>query len=233
MLTLVAAAVLSAPHSAADAPVLQKSVMTAWEARSGFVPLFDGQSLSGWKGWKRSDPPSAWKARNGELVLAKEEGGGGDLCTAEPYGDFDLRLEWKIAKNGNSGVIYRAGEDYDYSWKTGPEYQILDDWAGGRTRPTVYTSGAFYEMYAAPFMLARPAGEWNETRIVCRGNRVEHWLNSVLVVSCEIGSDDWMERYQKSKFRAFPEFGKKAEGFIVLQDHGNEVAFRRVRIRKL
>jgi len=194
---------------------LQNPIVTPYEARIGFKPLFDGQTTTGWKAWRGTGVPTRWQAENGELVLNSGEGSGGDLCTVLQFGDFDLRLEFKIAPRGNSGIIYRAGEDYPESWKTGPEFQVLDDYAATQGRPTRFSTASFYELYAAPMMLSRPAGEWNEVRIVAHGKHIQHWFNQVKVVDCVIGSDDWNDRARRSKFVAFPEFGQKPRGYIV------------------
>lgn len=225
MLALLAAVTICSPY--------QSPVMTPFEAKIGFKPLFDGKTTTGWKAWKSDGVPTRWKAENGELVLKSGEGSGGDLCTVLQFGDFDFRLEFKIAPRGNSGIIYRAGEDYPESWKTGPEFQVLDDYAATQGKATRFSTASFYELYAAPMMLSRPAGEWNDVRIVAKGRHIEHWFNNVKVVDCVIGSEDWNARRQRSKFVAFPEFAQKSRGFIVLQDHGASVAFRRVRIREL
>lgn len=210
----------------------QVPIVTPYEAKIGFRPLFDGRTTAGWKAWKGTGVPSRWASDSGMLILRSGEGEGGDLSTVQQYGDFELRLEWRIARRGNSGIIYRAGEEYPEPWKTGPEFQVLDDYGYTGGRPTGTTAGAFYEMYAPPAMFTRTAGEWNEARIVARGSHIEHWLNQVKVVDCTIGSSDWNARYEKSKFKQFPEFAKKSTGYIVLQDHGAEVAFRRIRIRE-
>ncbi|HRK22360.1 MAG TPA: DUF1080 domain-containing protein, partial [Fimbriimonadaceae bacterium] len=221
MFALLAVGLAAAPF--------QTPIVTPFEAKIGFRPLFDGRTTAGWKAWRGTGVPSRWQSENGMLILKAGEGSGGDLGTVEQFGNFELRLEFRIARRGNSGIIYRAGEDYPEPWKTGPEFQVLDDFGYTGGRPTWTTTGSFYEMYAPPAMFSRPAGEWNEARIVAKGNRIEHWLNQVKVVDCTIGSNDWNARYEKSKFKEFPEFARKPRGFIVLQDHGAEVAYRRIR----
>lgn len=214
-------------------PIVQSHVMTPYEAKIGFRPLFDGQTTTGWKAWRGTGVPKAWEAENFELVLRPGSGAGGDLCSVTQFADFDLRLEWKIAKGGNSGIIYRAAKDYPESWKTGPEYQVLDDYAAFGGRPADTSAASLYDMIAPPMMVSKPAGEWNETRIVVRGNHIAHWFNHVKVVDCVVGSPDWNARIERSKFKEFPEYARKTRGYIVLQDHGAQVAYRRIRIKEL
>ena len=203
-----------------------------WEEDNGFVPLFNGRDLSNWKGYKQPNPPGSWHVENGELIV-RPGGNGGDICTDKEYADFDLRLEWNTTKGGNSGVIYRSGEDYDASWQTGPEYQLFDDFQSGTGKADLHSAGALYDLYMPTKFVTRKPGEWNETRIVLKGNHIEHWLNGRKVVNCEVGSNDWNERINKSKFKAYPKFANLKKGYLLLQDHGHELRFRRVRIKEL
>jgi len=214
-------------------PAFQEPQLRSGDIEEGFLPLFDGKSLSGWKGYKQANPPANWKAENGELIVRPGSGGGGDISTAKEYADFDLRLEWNVSKNGNSGIIYRSGGDYDACWKTGPEYQVFDDFRGGQGQAGPHSAGAMYDMYIPSKFVSKPPGEWNETRIVAKGSHIEHWLNGTKIVETEVGSEDWNSRYDKSKFKAFPEFARKKKGYILLQDHGAELRFRNIRIKEL
>ena len=163
--------------------------------------------------------------------------GQGDIITRESFKDFDLRLEWKISEGGNSGIMYRVsetGEGTDATYLTGPEYQLLDDVKAADNKTTMTRAGALYGIYPAPDASpVKPAGEWNEARIVLRGNRIEHWLNGQKIVDAEMGSEDWNQRLAASKFATWPRFAKEAEGHIALQDHGNVVSFRNIRIKRL
>jgi len=210
----------------------QKPILSFWEEENGFKPLFNGRDLSNWRGYKRETPPGAWHIENGELVV-RPGGNGGDICTGSEYADFDLRLEWNTTKGGNSGVIYRSSEDYDASWKTGPEYQVFDDFQSGEGKADLHSAGALYDLYVPTKFVTRKPGEWNETRIVVKGNHIEHWLNGTKIVNCEVGSKDWNERLDKSKFKAYSEFARKRKGYILLQDHGHEIRYRRIRIKEL
>ncbi len=151
----------------------------------------------------------------------------GDIVTKSHYKDFDLRFEWKISEGGNSGIKYRTRS------RLGLEYQILDDERHKDRKNPSHRAGALYDLYPTvdnkPY---KPAGEWNTGRIVAKGNHIQHWLNSTLVVEVELGSDDWAERFQKSKYRKHEGFGTWT-GPILLQDHRNKVWFRNVRIEEL
>ena len=201
-----------------------------------WVDLFDGASLNGWRAFGGGPAPSAWRVEDGALHFTPS-GTRGDLVADGAYGDFELELEYRIAECGNSGVIYRAAEGpgLDTPWRTGLEYQVLDGCHPDAAYPS-HTAGALYDLYVPTSDAARPAGEWNAVRIVVRGGRVEHWLNGERVVEAEIGSDEWDARQAASKFRdadAFPRFGTYPEGTIALQDHGDEVWYRNVRLRPL
>lgn len=224
MTALIAALVLTSSP--------QRPILSFWEEENGFKALFNGKNLSNWRGYKRPNPPGAWKAVNGELVISPGRNGG-DICTEKEYADFDLRLEWNTTKGGNSGVIYRSSEDYNASWQTGPEYQIFDDYQSGTGKADLHSAGSLYDLYIPTRFVTRKPGEWNETRIVVKGNHLEHWLNGHKVVNCEVGSTDWNERIAKSKFKSYSEFGRKKKGYILLQDHGAVIKFRRIRIKEL
>lgn len=193
-------------------------------------PLFDGKSTAGWRGFRQPSMPDGWKVVDGVLTRT---GKAGDIVTVDEFGDFELRVEWKIAPGGNSGIFYRVTEDDEVMWHTAPEMQIIDD-AGYRSplKPA-QTSGANYDLHAPARSVAKPAGEWNTSRIVARGTRIEHWLNGVKVVDYEIGSADWEERVKASKFKDYPRYARARRGRIGIQDHGDEVAFRSIRVRSL
>jgi 3-keto-disaccharide hydrolase len=183
-----------------------------------------------WRGFKMDSLPSGWQIVDGALTRVAS---GGDIVTRKTYRDFELTLEWKVAPGGNSGIFYRASEDDDAIYWTAPEMQVLDD-AGhkdGQSRLTA--AGSDYGLYPAPAGVVKPAGEWNSVRIDVRGNHVEHWLNGVKVVEYELGSPDWEAKVKASKFAPHPRYGRNAEGHIGLQDHGDWVAYRNIKIREL
>ncbi len=213
-----------------QAPDMPK--LTRLEKALGFELIFDGKTLNGWTGFRMDHPPKNWVAKDGVLTCSPGPEGG-DLRTTRMYGDFELALDYKISPQGNSGIMYRSTEDHEASWQTGPEFQILDDQGHGMAADGVNSSGAAYDFYGPKGKVLRPAGEWNEVRIVACGNHIEHWMNGVKIVEYEIGSPEWTAIYKKTKFAEFPDFARHPKGYIVLQDHGHEVSFRNIRIRKL
>ncbi|HEY7612253.1 MAG TPA: DUF1080 domain-containing protein [Gemmatimonadales bacterium] len=191
-------------------------------------PLFDGRSLEHWRGFRRDEVPDGWRVVDGALTRV---GRAGDLITREVFGDFELSLEWNVAAGGNSGIMYRVTEDAAETYHTGPEMQVLDDARHPDGRSRLTAAGAVYGLYPAEAGVVKPAGEWNAVRIVARGSRVEHWLNGVQVAAYELGSADWSARVAASKFSKWPGYGRAPAGHIALQDHGDRVAYRDIRIR--
>jgi hypothetical protein len=214
-----------------DQPGAENVIMIdAKEAREGFTPLFNGHDLAGWRGYKQPHAPAGWTVQDGMIVRTT---GGGDLITENDFANFELRLDWKISPGGNSGIFYRGTEEYEAIYWSAPEMQILDDavHADGRNRLT--SAGSDYGLYAAPEGVVHPAGEWNSVRLIVNGNKVEQWLNGQKVVEYELGSADWTAKVAASKFSQWPGYGKAARGHIGLQDHGDRVWFRNIRIKML
>jgi hypothetical protein len=204
--------------------------LTPAERAEGWKLLFDGASMNGWRGFKSTAPPAGWKAVNGELVRQES---GGDLMTAEQFGDFELRLEWKVTKNGNSGIMFRVTDQGGQTYETGPEFQILDN-AGHKDGKNPMTSaGSNYAMHAPARDVTRPVGEWNDVRLIVRGPHVEHWMNGAKLLEYELWSEDWETRVKASKFAKMPGYGRAKRGHIVLQDHGDLVWYRNVKVRPL
>jgi hypothetical protein len=208
----------------------QMPTLTAEEKAAGWKLLFDGKSLAGWRSYKSETPPTGWRAVNGELV---RDGEGGDLMTAEQFDDFELRFEWKVTANGNSGIIYRIATTEEFPWQTGPEYQILHNQGHRDGKAPITSAASNYAVNPPTKDVTRPVGEWNEGRLVARGNRVEHWLNGEKVVEYEINSADWLERVKASKFAKLANYGRIKRGYIALQDHGDVVSYRNIKIRTL
>lgn len=221
---------------AAAALVLFASVATApsvgAQPRPGaWVSLFDGRSLTGWHNYDTpGQPVVGWSAENGLLVRS---GPGGDLTTDKQYASFELELEWKVEKGGNSGIIYRIDHRGEKTYLSGPEMQILDDAVHQDGRNPLTSAGANYALHPAVPGLTKGAGVWNSVRLVVRGTQVEHWLNGKQVVAYELGSADWERRRKASKFANAELYGRASRGHIALQDHGDRVAFRNLRIREL
>jgi hypothetical protein len=233
VLSLLAAlaTVLSAASvsPAAEEPAATKAAKED-KAASKFVKLFEGDKDKTWVGYNQDKWPEGWELADGVL---HRKSGGGDLQSIEEYGDFDLRFGWKVSEGGNSGVMYRVSREKGPAYETGPEYQILDNERHQDGKSPLTSSASLYALYAPSKDVVKPAGQWNRGRIVLQGNRVRHFLNGEKVVDVEIGSEDWNKRLAESKFATWPKFAKNKRGFIVLQDHGDEVWFRNMRIKRL
>jgi len=202
------------------------------EATEDFVPLFDGKSLGGWTTQSGKPVTRGWVAENGELARKSR---GGAIYTKQEYGDFDLRFEWKIAPGGNGGVKYRVafykqGVRGRPGW-LGCEYQV---WGDRKQDRGDHSAGALYDLFAPnDKKQLRPAGEFNESRIVAQGTHIEHWLNGEKVVEVDTSSDAWKKRIAESKFSIVPNFFQNPQGRIQIQDHGHPVTYRNIRIRVL
>jgi hypothetical protein len=196
----------------------------AWRA------LLEDHSAPAWRGWKEPGLPAGWHVEGG--VLSKD-GNVDDLVTNESFGNFELELEWKIGKAGNSGIFYRGTREYDHIYWSAPEYQLLDDanTEDGKSRLTA--AGSAYALYGAAAGAVLPYDQWNKTRLIVKGNHVEHWLNGKKVVEYELKSPEWKSRVAASKFAAYPNYGLAASGLIGLQgDHPGALAIRGIRIRE-
>ena len=215
----------------ASAPMKSDSARGAPAPAEGeWRTLFDGRSLDAWRGFRNSRVPAGWQVVDSALTRVAE---GGDLITRDEFGDFELTLDWKVPEGGNSGIMYRVTEDAAATYETGPEMQVLDDARHKDGQSRLTSAGSAYGLYAAPAGVVKPAGEWNAVRIVVRGNLVEHWLNGSKVVEYELGSPDWEAKVKASKFKQWPGYGRAASGHIALQDHGDRVAYRDIKIRAL
>jgi hypothetical protein len=233
LMALTLAGLASVASSAADPNSLGDEEKTA-----GWRLLFDGRSTAGWRGYKSTTVPGSWRVENGSL-LSRREGGvsGGDLITDEEFSDFELLLEWKMTKGGNSGVIYRATEEHDEVWQSGPEYQILDNAGHMDGLNPLASAGACYAVFAPAKDATRPLGQWNETRILCQGKHVEHWLNGDKLLEYDVGSDCWKAHVKTSRYylTAYGQgnWGQATRGHIGLQDYGGAIEYRSIRIRPM
>ncbi|HEV2671886.1 MAG TPA: DUF1080 domain-containing protein [Gemmatimonadales bacterium] len=235
-LLLLALAVVASSCKAQSQPPPPSATSTAQntltdaEQTAGWRLLFDGQTTAGWRNYGKKTISDGWKVQDGALTRT---GAGGDIITNDEFGNFELSLEWKIEPGGNSGIFYRASEDSDEIYWNAPEVQVLDDAKHPDGQNRLTSAGAAYDLYAAPAGIVKPANEWNAVRIIANGNHIEHWMNGVKLVEYEIGSRDWDSKVAGSKFAPHKKFGRNPQGHIGLQDHGNIVAFRNIKIRVL
>ncbi|GJQ30003.1 MAG: hypothetical protein HBSAPP03_18870 [Phycisphaerae bacterium] len=212
---------------------VDQNMLTPEEEQHGWRLLFDGSTTTGWHGWKQPKfPDKGWSVQGGTLCFTPGQGGG-DIATDGEFADFELSFDWKVAEGGNSGVMYRCTEDKTYPWETGREYQILDDRRHNDGKGKLTRAACVYAVAPLAFDVARPAGEWNHGRIVCRGSRIEHHLNGFKVVDLDTTSPEYAAAVEASKFKSMPDYGKRDKGRIALQDHGDPVWYRNIKIREL
>jgi hypothetical protein len=213
------------PLAMADAPAKKEAA---------FVTLTGHNGREHWLGYGLDKAKDSWPA-NWEFVdgVLHAKGGGADLKSREQYGDFDLRFEWKVPRGANSGVMYRVSQETDPAYYTGPEYQIVDNVRHSDGANPKTSAASLYDLYPPIKDVTEPAGDWNDARIVISHNHVEHYLNGKKVLEYELGSPDWNKRVAASKFAPWKKFGTNRRGHIVLQDHGDQVWYRKVRIKSL
>jgi hypothetical protein len=211
--------------------LLTAFIMVGFLSNSEWTVLFDGKTVKGLRGYKQSGFPDSWEIVDGTLKTVP--GHGVDLISEEVYKNFELELEWKVPKGGNSGIFYFATEEGDYIWQSALEMQVVDDEKHIDGKNTLTSAGALYAMIAPSANVVKPVGEFNQVRIKVKNNHVEHWLNGTKIVEYVYGSDMMWDLVEKSKFNKMPLFAKASEGHIGLQgDHGL-IWYKNIRIRRL
>lgn len=201
--------------------------LSAAEKADGWQLLFDGKTKEGWRNYQKDTVSDGWAVVDGALTRVGR--GAGTIITADQFEAFELSLEYNISVGGNSGIMFHATEDARTAWRTGPEIQVQDN----KDAHDPQLSGWLYQLYKPDIDATYPAGQWNRLRFRLTPERGELWMNGVKYYEFVKGSDDWNTRVSKSKFREMPQFGKPTKGHICLQDHGNKVAYRNIKIRPL
>jgi hypothetical protein len=221
-------------NTAMETPQLSASNGGEW------ITLFDGTSMDQFTGFKADKPGDAWTIEDGTLYFQgtkkKEENlSGGDLITKESFSDFHLRLEWKISENGNSGIMFHVVDngEYDATYHTGPEYQLLDNEGHRDGQIVTHRTANLYDLIASEQEPVKPVGEWNLSEIIVHDGVLEFYLNGVQTVKTTMWDDAWNEMVAGSKFKDMPGFAKYKEGRIALQDHNDDVWFRNIEIKRL
>lgn len=225
----------AAPAAAAEDTSISTENAGAW------TTLFNGTDLSGWHTYGKEGVGAAWKIDDGAIYLdvANKDGwqaeGGGDIVTDKSFGNYELELEWKIGECGNSGIIYNIVEtdEYDYPWLTGPEMQVLDNTCHPDAKIKTHRAGDLYDFISVAEENVKPAGQWNKVNLIVTDGKVEHWLNGKKQVEYANKGPEWEAMIDKSKFKDFDAFGMSTSGKISLQDHGDAVWYRNIRIREL
>ncbi|MFN9493779.1 MAG: DUF1080 domain-containing protein [Sphingobacteriales bacterium] len=224
----------------AAAPVAENT-LTDQEKADGWMLLYDGTSKSGWHVWHSKSDGSAWKADSGTLRLDPKGTkdwqtiGGGDLVTDSAFTNFHFSVEWKVADSGNSGIIFLVQEDakYEHTWHTGPEMQVLDNNGHPDAKIIKHRAGDLYDLISSAKETVKKAGEWNKAEVIYNKGALDLILNGEKVVSTRLDDESWKKLKAGSKFKDQPGFGAFTSGHIALQDHGNKVWYRNVKIKKI
>ena len=208
--------------------------LTDAEKNEGWVLLFDGQTKNGWHSYNKKGNIEDWKVENGALVLTSTKKDD-DIVTDEEYENYHLMLDWNISEGGNSGIIFSVKEspEYDRSFKTGPEMQVLDNERHADAKIPKHRAGDLYDLIASSVETVKPAGEWNTAEIIKNKDSLTLRLNGATVVQTKIFDDNWKKMIAKSKFKEWKTFGTFKKGVIALQDHGDKVMYRNIKLRKL
>lgn len=205
-------------------------------ADSGWVSLFDGTTTAGWHSYGKTTAEARWKVVDGTIALDTTVKEGEDLVTDNSYENFDLKLQWKISKNGNSGIIFLIQEDttkYKRTYNSGPEMQVLDNDGHPDGKITKHRAGDLYDLIKSSSEPVKPVGEWNQVEIIVNKGKLDLILNGVTTVSTTLWDDAWKKLVAGSKFKVMPNWGTFTSGKIALQDHGNAVWYKDIKIKKL
>lgn len=218
------------------------NMLSKQEKKEGWQLLFDGVSTKGWHTYGKSEVGAAWQVKDGTIFLdaSKKAGwqtsGGGDIVTDDAFENYHLKLEWKIAPNGNSGIIFNVQDDrakYEHVWHTGMEMQVLDNNGHPDAKIFKHRAGDLYDLIASSVETVKPVGEWNLAEIIQNQGKLELKLNGATIVTTTLWDDGWKNLLANSKFKNMPDFGRFRGGNIALQDHGDNVWYRNIKIRKL
>jgi len=215
------------------------NTLTAAEKKDGWKLLFDGKSLDAWRGYKMQTLPVGWTVEDGAIHFmpppkdAPAAGQRQDIITKEQYQDFELVVEWAVTPAGNSGIFFHVAETGARTYETGPEFQVLDNKGHKDGEKPVTSAGSNYALHAPVKDVTKPIGEWNEARITVKGAHVTHSLNGTKLLEYDLWTPEWKAMVEASKFKAMPGYGLEKTGHIALQDHGDHVMFRSIKIRAL
>ena len=217
---------------------LSSNILSPKEKQQGWVLLFDGTTLNGWKGFNVKDVPKNWSVEGNQLTCSRKgENMEGDILTAEKYENFELMVDWKVSAKANSGIFYHVveGSQYHSPYETGPEYQVIDDLGWPDKLGEWQKTGSDYAMHPADTTkkVLQPVGQWNHTKIIVNRGHVQHWLNGKKIVDFQAWTPEWYGKVKACKFNDLPDYGKAKIGYIGLQNEQGSICFKNIKLRKL
>jgi hypothetical protein len=235
ILGIIAAAITNYRYQKSEPLFSNIQQQSKWEI------LFDGKDLSKWRqAYKDSLPPQGWTIENNALSVQKKRGKGGDIITKETYQNFELVFDFKLTQAANSGIKYHVNlienSQTKKSSMMGIEYQVIDDYNHPEIKDEpngTSSTGSVYLLYPPVGKKLNPAGEWNTAKIIAKGNYTEHWLNGVKIAFYTKGTNEFNKKVSETKFKDYPEYAKSNSGYIMLTDHGDQVYFKNIKIKRL
>jgi hypothetical protein len=238
---LITAGLAFSPKKISSPPQAPVNTLSEAEKKEGWKLLFDGKTTTGWHTFGKSAVGEAWKVSEGTLHLdasqksSYQSKGGGDVVTDQEFENFDLKIEWKISRNGNSGILFDVKEDPKYAetWNTGPEMQVLDNDGHSDGKIIKHRAGDLYDLIRSSSEPVRAVGRWNQVEIKLNKGKLDLYMNGVNVVSTTMWDENWWKLVKGSKFNSMPDFSKYKAGRIALQDHGCDVWYRNIKVRAL
>ena len=233
---LIASYLVSCTTSKTTTMNTAANTLTTQERNAGWQLLFDGQTTSGWHNYGKSGVGKSWRVVDNTLYFDPTVKDGGDIVTNDEFENFHLKLEWKISPKGNSGIMFYVKEDpvkYKQTYHTGPEMQILDNAGHSDAAITKHRTGDLYDLIAVSKETVKPVGEWNAVEIRADRGKLDFYMNGEHVVNTAMWDEGWRRMLANSKFKEWPDFGTFKSGKIALQDHGDRVWFRNIKIRRL
>lgn len=233
---LIASYLVSCTTSKTTTMNTAANTLTTQERNAGWQLLFDGQTTSGWHNYGKSGVGKSWRVVDNTLYFDPTVKDGGDIVTNDEFENFHLKLEWKISPKGNSGIMFYVKEDpakYKQTYHTGPEMQILDNAGHSDAAITKHRTGDLYDLIAVSKETVKPVGEWNAVEIRADRGKLDFYMNGEHVVNTTMWDEGWRRMLANSKFKEWPDFGTFKSGKIALQDHGDRVWFRNIKIRRL
>jgi hypothetical protein len=237
-----AAAIAGSCHTARTSIGAQDNTLSAREKNDGWQLLFDGSTTNGWHTYGYKSVNKAWVVNDGAIhadTSAKKDlppNESKDILTDEQFDNFHFKADWKISVGGNSGIIFFVHEDkpkYSQTYLTGPEMQVVDNDRHADAKIIKHRTGDLYDLISSSSEPAKPAGEWNHAEIISNEGKLDFYLNGQHIINTRMWDDNWKQMVAGSKFKSMPDFGKFTKGYLALQEHGNEVWYKNIKIKKL